>query len=144
MQLEWLAMNMRYIEWTFLTSTLLSIVSNTLGKSLAGLDIQPTTILTPNNEPLDPLQQVELEQLKQRIRSKVKSPFSTMSELNQTITEKRALLRKYRDILQELNQLDDQSDYHDTIHSRDIHSYTARGRWPLRCKFIDTIKFLKF
>lgn len=121
-------MNMRYIEWTFLTSTLLSIVSNTLGKSLAGLDIQPTTILTPNNKPLDPLQQVELEQLKQRIRSKVKSPFSTMSELNQTITEKRALLRKYRDILQELNQLDVQSDYHDTIHSRDIHSYTARGR----------------
>lgn len=125
-------MNMRYIEWTFLTSALLSLVSKTYSKSLAGLDIQSTTLSSTLPEQLDPLQQEELDQLKLRIRNKAKNPFSTMSQLNQTIVEKRALLRKYRDILQELNQLDDdQLDYHETVHKRDIHSYTAEGERTL-------------
>lgn len=135
-------MNMRCLVWTYLTTALITLVSNIACKSLTEADTRQ-----PHVREQDPSQPSalsaaellystehqslgELELLKIKIRSRApRNLFSSMSQLNKTLEEKRRILKEYREKLQELNQLDDHMDYHhETIHKRDIHSFPAQGK----------------
>lgn len=116
---------MRLSTWTFLP--LFYLISNAVGKSLktVNTDLLPKKVVASKYYNLD-----ELERLKERIRAQVKkrTVYNSVPRLNQTVEEKRRILRQFRAKLKELNQLDSDMDYQQqTIHEKDLHSYQSTG-----------------
>jgi len=116
---------MRISNWTILLTTLTTLISSTLSKSISILDIDSLVTTTPPAHHIT----VKIEALKERMRSQIpdqqRNIYNSLSKFNATLEEKRQLLRKYKERLQRLNERHQSVDQEEPIHKREIHSFRA-------------------